>query len=54
MLGFAFFVIPTGFEPISSEPESEILSIELRDQNGGCKNNNFTTQHRTKPVNSCD
>ena len=26
-------VIPTGFEPISSEPESEILSIELRDQN---------------------
>ncbi len=25
------YVIPTGFEPISSEPESEILSIELRD-----------------------
>lgn len=23
------FVTPTGFEPISSEPESEILSIEL-------------------------
>lgn len=25
-------VTPTGFEPISSEPESEILSIELRSQ----------------------
>ena len=25
-----FLVTPTGFEPISSEPESDILSIELR------------------------
>ncbi len=24
-----FFVTPSGFEPKSSEPESEILSIEL-------------------------
>ncbi len=26
-----FFVIPTGLEPISKEPESFILSIELGD-----------------------
>ena len=26
-------VVPTGIEPISYEPESYILSIELRDQN---------------------
>ncbi len=26
-----FFVIPPGFEPESSEPESDILSVELRD-----------------------
>ena len=29
------FVFPKGFEPLSSEPESEILSIELRER--GCK-----------------
>lgn len=28
-----YFVTPTGFEPILSEPESEILSIELGGQN---------------------
>ncbi len=27
-----FLVVPIGIEPISSESESEILSIELRDQ----------------------
>ena len=26
------YVVPTGIEPISYEPESYILSIELRDQ----------------------
>jgi hypothetical protein len=27
-----FFVAPTGIEPVSSESESEILSIKLRSQ----------------------
>jgi hypothetical protein len=32
-------VFPKGFEPLSSEPESEILSIELREriENGSAK-----------------
>ena len=33
------FVFPKGFEPLSSEPESEILSIELRER--GCKDIQF-------------
>ena len=33
-------VIPSGLEPKSSEPESDILSIELRGQSG-CKNTTF-------------
>ncbi len=35
-----FFVLPKGVEPLSSEPESDILSIELRKQLG-CKNSNL-------------
>lgn len=31
--GLVFLVFPKGFEPPSSEPESDILSIELRKQN---------------------
>ena len=34
-------VIPWGLEPQSKEPESFILSIELRNH-CDCKNNNFT------------
>ena len=34
---FGSFVIPTGIEPVPSEPESDILSIELRDLFGGTK-----------------
>ncbi len=30
-------VIPTGIEPVPSEPESDILSIELRDPFGSAK-----------------
>lgn len=33
-----FLVFPKGFEPLSSEPESEILSIELRERE--CKDIN--------------
>ena len=33
-------VLPCGIEPQPSEPESEILSIKLREQSG-CKNNHF-------------
>ena len=35
----AFVVFPKGFEPLSSEPESEILSIELREHLDGFKYN---------------
>jgi hypothetical protein len=31
-------VFPKGFEPPSSEPESDILSIELREQCGKYRN----------------
>src|SRR5690606_1521298 len=34
-------VFPKGFEPLSSEPESEILSIELRER--GCKDIDLLT-----------
>lgn len=40
ILSYSLLVTPAGFEPISSEPESEILSIELRGHLG-CKFNFF-------------
>ncbi len=41
-----YCVIPTGIEPVPSEPESDILSIELRDRLEGTKMMHFFEFHK--------
>jgi len=41
MSGLIFSVTPKGFEPLSEEPESSILSIKLRGRSGGKNKHGF-------------